>query len=186
MANRSPKPRPDATSLQEAALSYLSRYAATRATLSRVLERAVARWAQECGAEPDAIAEARAAVRAVVGRLAEVGAVDDAAFAEVRARRLVRAGKSRRAAAAHLAARGVGAEVIQTVVSSSDTAELYAALTLARRRRLGPFRTEDVDHGDQRRELAVFARAGFPVETARAALALSRAEADRLLRAAPE
>jgi len=41
-----PSAPPDEAALHEAALSHLARYGATRATLTRALDRVVARWAR--------------------------------------------------------------------------------------------------------------------------------------------
>jgi regulatory protein len=180
----------DADALRDAALNYLARYAATEAGLLRVLERRIDRWerlAQTAEPGRDAIAAqaaaARHAAREVVARLAAAGAVNDAAFAESRVRSLVRAGRSRRAIGAHLAAKGVGAETQRQVLPEDGAdPELAAALVLARRRRIGPFRSgEPPDAAGRRRELAVFARAGFPQSVAARALDTEASEAEALV-----
>ncbi len=181
---------PDEAALHEAALAYLARFAATEAGLRRVLARRVARWARTAHTEPEAepIAEvtraARRAIDAVVARLVAAGAVDDAAFAAARARRLTRAGKSRLAAAAHLAAKGVDPATAAAALGSDNEAELGAALALAARRRIGPFRTGGTpDAAGMLRELGVLARAGFPRDIAQRALRLDGAEAEARLAA---
>ncbi len=138
--------------------------------------------------DAEAVAEAartaRRAIGPIVARLAAAGAVDDAAFAAARARRLARAGKSRRAAAAHLAAKGIDAATAAAVLPADPEAELAAALILARRRRIGPFRQNaPPDAAGARRELAMLARAGFSAETARRALHLHRSDAEEKLTA---
>jgi regulatory protein len=186
---RSAGPPPDAATLHEAALGYLARYAATEAGLRRVLERRVDRWARLAQADAgDANAVARQAGQArriahdVVARLAEAGAVNDATFAESRARSLIRAGRSRLAVAAHLAAKGVHADVARSVLPENATTELAAALTLARRRRIGPFRAgAPPDQAGRRRELAILARAGFPQSVASQALAMTIEEAEAMV-----
>lgn len=164
---------PSDAALREAALAHLARYAATRAGLTRVLDRRVERLARAAQAEPEQVQAARQAVRGVVARLAELGAVDDAAFAETRARSLARAGRSRRAIAAHLAQRGVPADTAAAALPDEGEAELAAALAWAMRRRIGPFRRAPVDEAGQLRELGVLARAGFAQPVARAALAMA-------------
>jgi regulatory protein len=174
---------PDAASLHEAGLAYLARYSATRATLSRALNRIVDRWLRAASG-PDAAQLAAAAKRAVpevVARLAAAGAVDDAAFAQARARKLGRTGHSRRAAAAHLASRGVPAELVRTTLPADETAELAAAAVYMRRRRLGPFRAGAPPPEARLKELAALARAGFSGAMASRALALSSDEAEALL-----
>jgi regulatory protein len=187
--SRGAGPPPDLASLHEAALGYLARYAATEAGLRRVLERRVDRWARLAQAEAgdaDGVAgqarEARCVVRDVVARLAAAGAVNDATFAENRARTLVRAGRSRLAVAAYLAAKGVAADVARSVLPEDTASELAAALTVARRRRIGPFRIGAMpDQAGCRRELAVLARAGFPQSIASQALGMATDEAEALV-----
>ncbi len=190
-SNKPPQPHPpDTDGLRDAALEYLARYAATEAGLLRMLERRIERWArvaQTAEADRDAIAAqvsaARQAARGVVARLAAAGAVNDAAFAESRVRSLVRAGRSRRAIGAHLAAKGVAAETQRHALGDATAeADLAAALVLARRRRIGPFRAgEPPDAAGRRRELAIFARAGFPQSVAARALDTEPAEAEALV-----
>ena len=142
-------PCPDAEGLRAAAVSYLARYSATRASLRRVLEqKSTAGPVRESEGTLDAeaiaalAAEARVTAQSVVLGLAEARAVDDLAFAQSRVRNLLRSGHSRRAAAAHLAAKGVEHETARTVLSDESDAELTAALVFARRRRIGPFRLD--------------------------------------------
>jgi regulatory protein len=183
-----PATAPDEASLHDAALAHLARYATTRAGLQRVLERRVDRWARAAAdtAESEAVAAqadaARLAVQQVVSRLAATGAVSDAAFAESRARSLVRAGRSRQAVAAHLAAKGVDRDLARATVPEDPETELAAALALARRRRIGPFRAGDApDVAGRLRELAMLARAGFPRAVATRALAMEPEEAEALV-----
>lgn len=181
-------PPPDAASLHEAALAYLARYAATEAGLHRMLDRRIDRWARaaEAAADPALIAHhagaARQAAREVVARLAAAGVVNDTAYAESKARSLHRAGRSRRAIGAQLAAKGVDAETQRTFLPDDPDSELAAALVLARRRRIGPFRgAAPLDQPGRRRELAILARAGFPQSVARRALATDPAEAETIV-----
>lgn len=155
---------PDRAALREAALAHLARFGTTRHGLEQVLLRRVARWrarAQAAGLE-NAVEQAQA-LTAVCAEIAQdmvcLGAVDDAAFAHARARRLVRTGRSSRAIEAHLAARGVAAPIREQAMRGDEAAaheqvpdagnftrglsaaerEVCAALVLARKRRLGPF-----------------------------------------------
>jgi regulatory protein len=181
-------PAPAERDLHDAALNYLARYAATEAGLRRVLHRRIDRWARRASAlhEADAIAAQAAAacalVATVVARLVAAGAVNDAAYAETRVRSLLRAGRSRRAAAAQLAAKGVDTETAQSVLPVDEASELAAALVLARKRRIGPFRAGgEPDIAGRRRELGVLARAGFPQDVARRALATDPEQAEALV-----
>jgi regulatory protein len=148
--------------------------------------RHIDRWARGQPHSEDVAAQAAAAkraVREVVERLSSAGAVDDVRFAELRSRRLLRTGHSPRAAAAHLSARGVPAEVAQAALPAAGTSELDSAVAYARRRRIGPFRAEaSADEAElQRRELGALARAGFGREAAQLALAMTREDAEAAL-----
>jgi regulatory protein len=182
-----PGSAPTEAALHAAALTHLARYATTRAGLIAVLDRRIARWLRASERDETteaAAAAARAAARRVADKLVALGVVNDAAFAENRARSLTRAGRSRRAVAAHLAARGIGAETAQTALPDDPEAELAAAVAHARRRRLGPFRTAPADPARQVKELAAFARAGFSRDVALQALRMDHDTAEALLRAA--
>lgn len=173
---------PDTNSLHQAALSYLARYAATEAGLRRVLIRQVERWAR-AQSDPEAaapvIASAREAVEAVVARLVEAGAVSDTAFAENRAKTLVRGGRSSRAVQTRLIAKGVAADVAREAAASDADTELAAALVLARKRRIGPYRAqEDADGSVRMKEMGLLARAGFSRAVAEQALDTAREDAE--------
>ena len=182
----------DEAGLRALGLDYATRYGGTTAAMARILDRRIHRWERVMlaaeGADPEAIATQGAALRQAAGRvvasLAAVGAVDDAAFAESRARRLRRSGRSRRAVLAHLGAKGVGASLAGATVPEDDAVEFAAALAFARRRRVGPFARES-EGGDQTRALMAFGRAGFSGAIARRALECPPEEAEHILRAQP-
>jgi regulatory protein len=173
-------PPPTEATLHLAALAHLARYGTTAAGLLRVLDRRIDRWARAAEAEPAAKSAPRAAARAVVARLVAAGAVDDAAFVVARARRLTRAGSSGRAVAAHLAARGVAGEAVAAALPDDPERERAAAIAFARRRRIGPFRAADAV-ADIRRELGMFARAGYGQDIAEQALSMDHEAAETLL-----
>lgn len=183
-------PAPTQASLHEAALVYLGRSAATEAVLARVLERRVAAWARKAareGQDPDpiesAIAGCREAIARIVARFREVGLVNDAAFAAARAQSLSRSGRSRRAIAAHLAAKGVGAEIVREAVPDGHDAELAAALTFTRKRRIGPFARDEEDREARRKAIAAMARAGFSWSVCERALGMDRDQAEQRIAA---
>lgn len=185
-APRPAGPPPGDAMLRDAALTHLARFAATEAGLIRVLDRRIDRWrraAEQEGQDRDALAAqaalSRQAARAAVAALARAGAISDIAFAESRVRSLVRSGRSRRAIAAHLAARGVPSELADSALPDDAATELGAALLYARRRRMGPFRAApEADATVLRQELARMARAGFTAPVALRALRLDPTDAE--------
>jgi regulatory protein len=185
MSRDTASPPPDAGSLYQAALTHLARYAATEAGLRRVLRRRLDRWAR-LQADPDTaapvIASAREAIEAVIFRLVQAGVVSDTAFAESRARSLVRSGQSARSIQMRLVAKGVAPDVARAVSVSDAETELAAALVQARKRRIGPYRaTEQVDVAARIREMGQLARAGFSRDVAERALDMAREDAEGLI-----
>jgi len=180
-----PGPPPTEATLRDAALSYLARFAATEAGVRQVLDRRISRWARSVDDREvmaDQVATARQAAARVVAGLVASGVLNDAEFAAGKARGLVRSGLSRRAIAARLATKGVKAEITQSVLPNDPDTELASALTLARRRRIGPFRmTEAPDAAARQREMAILARAGFTRDAVNAAMAMSQEDAEALI-----
>jgi len=194
-ANAEPVRAPSADVLREAALTYLARCAATAAGVARVLERRIDAWARKAdraGCDPETIqseaARARDAIEPVVSRLREVGLIDDAAFAEARARSLSRAGRSRRAIAAHLAERGAAESVVRQALEVAGSSELGSAIAFAYKRKIGPFsrrnvapRTREEVRTMDRKAFAAMARAGFDYGISERALRMDLDEAETLL-----
>jgi regulatory protein len=178
----SSNPPPDAGGLYQAALNHIARYAATEAGVRRVLNRRIDRWARSQpdrdAAEPTLLA-ARSAVDKVVKRLAETGAISDAAFAENRARSLSRSGQSTRSIQMRLIAKGVARDIALSVSVGDAETELAAALVLTRKRRIGPYRAGEVAEETVRREMGLLARAGFSRDVAQRALDIERDDAER-------
>lgn len=103
----------------------------------------------------------------LLARFAEVGLIDDAAYAEALIRSEAAAGGlSRRRVAQRLTAKGVSRDVVATVVAEIDPdAEYQAARDLAARqqRRLAGLDPTTA----QRRLIGVLARRGYPPDTVR-------------------
>src|ERR1700748_367012 len=96
------KPRKLAVAdLQDRALDYLGRYAASTRRLRQVLMRRIQRSAQAHELDP---APLLAELDQVIARLTRSGLLNDTAFAETKARSLNRRGGSRRTIAGKLAA----------------------------------------------------------------------------------
>jgi len=163
--------------LERAAYHYLQRFASSREGLRRVLERKIRRT-NDGFAPPDA--EQEGWIAELVEKCEAMGLLDDAAYAAAKARGLARQGKSHRHIRSWLKARGLGEESIEGALSdladeagTSQAAEVAAALRLAKRRRIGPYRRAPLDATAQRREMGVLARAGFSLSLARAVVQAS-------------
>lgn len=163
---RLPPPLDDA-SLRSLALHYAARFATTRAKLLRYLARKLKErgWAGTAPADPGALAD----------RLAELGYVDDAAWAAMKGRAMALRGLGHRRVTGELAAAGVAEADRGAAPEVADA--LATALAFARRKRLGPFaRTHSDDAAARQKALAAFLRAGHDLATARAILAAASPE----------
>jgi regulatory protein len=74
----------------------------------------------------------------------------------------------------------LAAQAEQHAVDEDDV-ELAAALVLARRRRIGPFRVAAAGPETVRKELGIMARAGFAQEIASTALRMAADEAEVMM-----
>lgn len=157
--------------LENAALYYLQRFATSAENLRRVLTRKVDRSAHFHGTDPD---EGRAQVEDIIGRFLRSGLLDDDAYARARVQSLHRRGNSARVIRGKLKQKGVGDDIIAAALDArgedtedGEDPELTAAVTLAKRRRLGPFSTKPPDGEQREKHLAALARAGFSYDVAR-------------------
>jgi regulatory protein len=151
--------------LERSALWHLSRRALTRAELRAALEKRAARAAAVHGPS----LEAAEWIDALLARLQGSLLLDDERVARARVESGRAAGRSRRALQARLRRQGVDEPTVVQVLTSvdddrggHDDAELAAALTWARKKRL-------VDK-ERPRALAALGRQGFSFATARRAL----------------
>lgn len=149
------------TYLENAALHYLKRYAATRSQLQRVLTRKVDKSLKFHGGDR---AEALGWMEALIARLIRNGLLNDEAYARMKAHSLRASGRSSRMIAQKLKLKGVAAETVQQKVADAraEVSEEDAARIWARKKRLGPFRKDLQTRQDHRqKDLAALARAGF-------------------------
>ncbi|RKH66135.1 regulatory protein RecX [Corallococcus aberystwythensis] len=160
---RKPKPPRKVSQryLENAALHYLKRYAATVSQLKRVLMRRVDRSVKFHGTDR---AEAVGWVDALAEKLIRNGLVNDRTYAETRVHSLRASGRSARVITQKLRMKGVAAELVQEKLAEAtqDVSEDAAALIWARKKRLGPYRRDLSTRADHRqKDLAALARAGF-------------------------
>jgi regulatory protein len=171
-------PRITASYLENASLHYLERFSSSRANLRRVLMRKVDRSLAHHGGEAS---EAAQLVDAVIAKLARLGYLDDLAYAETKTRSLHRRGGSLRVIRATLAAKGVETEAAEAALhglaEASSEPDLAAAIALARRRRLGPFRVTGQGADFRTKDLAALGRAGFAWDICRRVIEAESIEA---------
>jgi regulatory protein len=137
---RRPPPPLDPAALERLALRYVERFATTRGKLADYLGRKI----RERGWDGDL-----ADPRALAQKMADLGYVDDRLFAESKA--------------AALGRRGLSAPLAPAIQERAGE----AALTYARRKRIGPFGPPTDDRKVRDRQLAAMLRAGHGFEIAR-------------------
>jgi regulatory protein len=144
--------------LNRLALHYVGRYATTRAKLAIYLRRKV----QERGWNGSGPAD----IDGIVGRCAELGYVDDRAFAETRAASLGRRGYGGRRIGVALQVAGIDRELAAEVMPDDDAA-VRAAEVYAKRKRIGVYGDGSVDPKLRQRQIAAMLRAGHSFDLAK-------------------
>lgn len=152
--------------LEKAALFYLERYSSSAENLRRTLDRKVRRSIAEHGAPTDA--EAAGWISALITKLQRNHLLDDRKYAESRVRRLYAEGKSLGRIRQTLAVKGVGKEDVAAALerlqdeADAPVSDLPAAAAFARKRKLGPYRTDlEERRSMKQKDLGALARRGF-------------------------
>ncbi len=172
--------KPTAGKLANVALFYLSRYAASEVSLRRVLCNKIRRAAmmdKDFSADKETQKILSEEIEIIIAKHKKSGVINDTSYAEMKVASLRRSGKSARYIMQFLRQKGVDADLIeQALVPQEDEdpqdIEKAAAVKLARRRRLGPFRKEGVKDDPKLRskEFATLVRAGFSFDVAKKVL----------------
>lgn len=162
------------TYLHNAGLYYLQRFAASSGQFRKVMMRKVKK---SCLHHPDQDYEiCQSLVEALVDKFEKAGLLNDESYTAGTVHSLRQKGKSKKSIQSKLLIKGVNPDLIDTKLADYDDTygmeapetELKAALTLARKRKIGPYRTTK-DYNPEK-ELATLARAGFSYEIARKVL----------------
>ncbi|MEQ8193133.1 MAG: RecX family transcriptional regulator, partial [Rhodospirillales bacterium] len=160
--------RADEATLMKAALAYLERYGTSRDNLRRVLMQRLERAARAYGTDRQAGTEI---IESILDRCEAAGVLDDERYARRSAETYLASGESLRAIRSRLARKGVALGLIEDAVNALRSAtpqpDVAAAIRLARRRRLGPYRPPANREKYRDKDLGVLARAGFSFGLAR-------------------
>lgn len=153
------RPPLDKDGLERLALFYAGRYAVTRAKLAAYLVRKLRErgWGGE--GEPP--------VERLVARFAELGYVDDRAFADARGAALGRRGYGARRVDEALRAAGIDVADGEAARAQAQEDAWAAALRFAERKRIGPFAVAPLERPAREKALAAMLRAGHPMGIAR-------------------
>lgn len=163
--------------LDRAASYYLGRYATSIENFRRILHRKLLRkGAYEAFDE----AVVSGWIDKTVNKYADLAVLDDQAYAVQKARSLHNRGKSQRAIKGWLRDKGVDADAsthaLEILREECSDLDLAAAIQVAKRKRLGPFRRDLSGSGERpeqpviTKELGALARAGFSYALARSVI----------------
>ena len=109
-------------------------------------------------------------LESLVERFAELGYVDDLAFASARAASLQRRGYGGRRIDQALKAAGIAEEDGAPAKAAAQDGAWAAALRFAERKRIGPYAAEPPDRPARQRAFAAMIRAGHQMDTIRRVL----------------
>lgn len=163
----------DQAGLQELAFGYVARFATSRAKLTTYLVRKLRERGWHGTDGPD--------IDAVVAKAVDLGFVDDAAYAGMKASSLTRRGYGKGRVRMALAAGGIGAADGSEALELAEGQALAAALRFAERRRLGPYAlSPSHDPAARQKALAAMLRAGHPMDLSRRIIATPPGRLDDL------
>ena len=145
--------------MKELALTYVARFATSRAKLGQYLRRKLNERGWGGTGDPP--------VAALAEQMVAAGYVDDPAYALSKARTLGARGYGERRVAVALRAAGINEDDGAAARDLARDTASEAALRFARRKRLGPFATSPPDRRDSDKAVAAMIRAGHKFELAK-------------------
>lgn len=178
-----PPPPMTRVRLRQIAEDYVSRFGGPSSNLRRVLKRHIDKAARAHAEERDVTQGWQAEVDAIVAEFVRAGALDDARYAQNAAQTLAQRGVAPRVVAFRLQQKGIQQDDIRSALADLGEprdVEWQAALHLARRRRLGPYRPSEDRKERRQKDAAVLARAGFSPSIAFKVVDLDPDELDAL------
>lgn len=182
--------------LYNSALFYLQRFAVNTAHFRKVM---LAKIKKSCAWHKDQnYQNCIKMLDDLIQNLESQGLLNDTAYTKASVTSMRRQGKSRRAILAKLKSRGLEDTLIEQALEDHDSnecttpaeADMQAALTFAKRKRLGPFKNHntiskkaDTPEKIFEKSISALGRAGFSFEIAKTVLEMSPEEASERLSA---
>lgn len=151
--------------LRNIALYYLKRFESSVANLRSVLMRRVNDYAYHMP-EWDK-SEAVNWVEELLVDFERLGYVDDERYAEIKIKSYISAGKAPRYIQGKMRAKGIGENLVEDFLDSQEYNQSEAALKLARKKKIGPYRVDEEERRTMRqKDLAKLVQAGFDYDVA--------------------
>lgn len=163
--------------LHNSGLYYLQRYAASSEHFKTVMTRKIKK---SCAYHTDQnFEDCLAFLPPLIEKFECSGLLNDDVYIRAKVQSFRRKGLSKMSITQKLLEKGINQEISQRYIHDYDSEngtknpELMAALTLCRKRKIGPYATTKKDDNELRKDLAKLARAGFSYEIAQKALNIS-------------
>ena len=152
--------------LKNIALYYLKRFESSVANLRSVLQRRVNDYAYQ-NKEFDR-GEAYQWIEDILADFQRYGYLNDRRYAEIKIKDYMSAGKSVRYIKGKMREKGIDEEILSALLEDQEYDEFEAALKLAKKKHIGPFRTdEEARFENRRKDMGTLVRAGFSYDVVR-------------------
>jgi regulatory protein len=160
--------------LRQRALSYLDRFPATTMKMRQHLFSKAKPGMEQHGLKE---ADVRASIDGEIEKLVKSGILNDAEFANSKARLLVRQGKStshirNKLLQLEFTGEQVG-DALAALDGSAEARDLQAAARYVRKRKFGPYKAENTRSERYQKEMASLARNGFSYDVAKKVLSMT-------------
>lgn len=146
--------------LKNIALYYLKRFESSSENLKAVLFRRISLYAKE---NPDFdVNEAKKWANDIIADFERLHYLDDSRYAEIKIRGYLQSGKPERYIKIKLQQKGVDEKTITNILAQSEFDEKEMALTFAKKKKIGPFRSDFEEQKKCRqKDMGTLVRAGF-------------------------
>jgi len=155
--------------LKNIALYYVKRFETSTSNLRQVLLKRVSNYAHYYP-EWDK-KEALLWVDEVVKDFVARGYIDDNRYAEMKIKNYITAGKSVRYIKTRLKQKGINESIVDENIGRIEYSQFDAALLLAKKKRIGPFRDKSIRKDFWQKDFGVLIRAGFDYDVVQDVLA---------------
>lgn len=152
--------------LKNIALYYLKRFESSVANLRSVLQRRVNDYAYQ-NKEFDR-GEAYQWIEDILADFQRYGYLNDRRYAEIKIKDYMSAGKSVRYIKGKMREKGIDEEILSALLEDQEYDEFEAALKLAKKKHIGPFRKdEEARFENRQKDMGTLVRAGFSYDVVR-------------------
>lgn len=145
--------------LKNIGLYYLKRFESSVENLRSVLQRRINAYAHE---NPEWNKnEAYQWVEELLAEFEKLHYLDDARFVEIKVRNYLNAGKSARYIKSKLLLKGIDNTLIESALAQTEYNQTEMVLMLAKRKKIGPYRSPETRSEFRQKDMGTLIRAGF-------------------------